>query len=83
MLAEIVSETASIEQAFARYRDIRYLRTARIQFTSREFGKLYHARGVQRELRNSLLAATSPTALADSLAWLWGVQLSAGNEAYN
>jgi salicylate hydroxylase len=82
VLAEIVSRTDSIEDAFRRYRDVRYLRTARIQFTSREFGKLYHARGAQRDLRNALLAAASPTALADTLAWLWGNPLSAGNEGY-
>lgn len=77
VLAEIVGQTDSIEEAFDRYRDARYLRTARIQFTSREFGKLYHARGVQRELRNSLLSAAGSAALADTLAWLWGNRLSA------
>ncbi len=82
ILAEIVSDGGSIEDAFKRYRDIRYLRTARIQFTSREFGKLYHARGAQRDLRNSLLAAAGPSALADTLAWLWGGSLSADNPGY-
>lgn len=82
VLAEIVSDAASIEEAFARYRDTRYLRTARIQFTSREFGKLYHARGAQRDLRNALLAETGPTALAGYLAWLWGNPLSAENPGY-
>ncbi|WP_428523765.1 FAD-dependent monooxygenase [Pseudorhodoplanes sp.] len=80
ILAEIVGETSSIEQAFEQYRNARYLRTARIQFTSREFGKLYHARGVQRELRNRLLSQAGPGALADALAWLWGSDLSATQE---
>jgi 2-polyprenyl-6-methoxyphenol hydroxylase-like FAD-dependent oxidoreductase len=82
VLAEVVSQTESIEEAFRRYRDVRYLRTARVQFTSREFGKLYHARGVQRELRNSLLSAAGTNALADTLAWLWGNPLSATNAGY-
>jgi len=82
ILAEIVSQTASIEEAFTRYRDVRYLRTARIQFTSREFGKLYHARGAQRDLRNALLPAAGSTALADMLAWLWGSPLSADSPGY-
>jgi len=82
ILAEVVSRTDSIEQAFAQYRDVRYLRTARIQFTSREFGKLYHARGAQRDLRNAILAVTRSTALADSLAWLWGNPLSADDPGY-
>ncbi len=82
ILAEVISETDSIEDAFERYRDVRYLRTARIQFTSREFGKLYHARGAQRDLRNSLLSALDNTALADTLAWLWGSPLSAANPGH-
>lgn len=70
-LAEIISHNESIEDSFEAYRHTRYLRTARIQFTSREFGKLYHARGVHRDLRNQVLSNTQPTALADSLDWLW------------
>lgn len=83
VLAEIVCGCDDIEQAFARYRDVRYLRTARIQFTSREFGKLYHARGAQRDLRNALLSKTSPHALAESLSWLWGSTLSADHPGYD
>lgn len=71
ILAEIVSNADSIEGAFETYQNVRYLRTARIQFISREFGKLYHARGVQKELRNQLLSSAKPTALADTLSWLW------------
>ena len=72
----------SIEDAFNRYRDARYLRTARIQFTSRELGKLYHACGVHRELQNSLLSGAGATALADTLNWLWGSPLSVPREGY-
>lgn len=82
ILAEVISQTETIEAAFKRYRDVRYLRTARIQFTSREFGKLYHARGAQRDLRNSLLSALGSTALADTLAWLWGSRLAADNPGH-
>jgi salicylate hydroxylase len=70
-LADAVSRIEPIEQAFQVYQNERYLRTARIQFTSREFGKLYHAQGVQRELRNHVLSSAKPTALADTLEWIW------------
>jgi salicylate hydroxylase len=44
------------EQAFAWYERERYLRTARVQITSRYYGDIYHAAGVVRELRNQFLA---------------------------
>ncbi len=72
VLAEIVDRHASIETAFQNYQTERYLRTARIQLTSRQFGEIYHAVGVQRELRNHLLADAKPTALHDTLAWVFG-----------
>jgi 3-hydroxybenzoate 6-monooxygenase len=63
------------EKAFLRYQDERYLRTARVQITSRYYGDLYHAAGVVRELRNQFL---SPKPGADpdrpsfeGVAWLY------------
>ena len=59
-------------EAFLAYEDSRYLRTARVQLTSRQFGEVYHAVGVQRDLRNALLANTRPEALYDTLGWVFG-----------
>ena len=70
-IADAIAQHEDIQDAFETYRDARYLRTARIQFTSREFGKLYHARGVHRELRNQILYKTHAEALSESLRWLW------------
>lgn len=72
VLAEMVDRHDAIEDAFRAYQSARYLRTARIQLTSRQFGEIYHAVGVQRELRNHLLAAANPRALHDTLAWVFG-----------
>jgi salicylate hydroxylase len=40
------------ETAFKKYQELRYLRTARAQLMARVFGEIYHASGVNRELRN-------------------------------
>jgi salicylate hydroxylase len=71
ILAEMVDRTGVIEEAFKNYEKARYLRTARIQLTSRQFGELYHASGVHRDLRNHLLAKAPPSALYDTLGWVF------------
>jgi len=63
------------EKALRWYQDERYLRTARVQITSRYYGDLYHAAGVVRELRNQFLAP-KPGADPDrpgfeGIAWLY------------
>jgi len=72
VLAELIDRTDDITMAFKAYENARYLRTARIQHTSRQFGEVYHATGVQRDLRNVLLAGTRPEALYDALGWAFG-----------
>ncbi|MBB6309097.1 FAD-dependent monooxygenase [Xanthobacter tagetidis] len=72
VLGEMVSQHDDIRDAFRAYDKARYLRTARIQLTSQQFGDIYHAGGVHRELRNALLARTKPQALYDTLGWVFG-----------
>jgi salicylate hydroxylase len=56
-------------RAFVAYQEERYLRTARVQLTSRFVGDyVYHARGPAAEVRNQLLAGLS----SESMAWLYG-----------
>ncbi|MCY7371235.1 MAG: FAD-dependent monooxygenase, partial [Polaromonas sp.] len=43
-----------IAAAFQKYQQPRYLRTGRGQLTARFYGDIYHASGVQRELRNQM-----------------------------
>ena len=61
------------EAAFRKYRDLRYLRTARVQLMARVFGEIYHASGVNRELRNKLLREWSEEGSLD-MSWLYGHQ---------
>lgn len=78
ILAEAVDRSGSIPDALEAYRDARYLRTARVQLTSRQFGEIYHAKGVYRDLRNHLLAKAPPAALYDTLGWVFdGVSAAA------
>jgi 3-hydroxybenzoate 6-monooxygenase len=55
-LSELVASFGSNVAAFKKYRELRYLRTARVQLMARVFGEIYHASGVNRELRNEVLA---------------------------
>lgn len=51
---------AQIGAALTSYQDDRYLRTARVQITSRIFGEIMHARGGARDLRNHLMSKRNP-----------------------
>lgn len=72
VIADMVDRSKTIEEAFKNYESARYLRAARIQLTSRQFGEIYHATGVHRDLRNALLSKASPFALHDALGWVFG-----------
>lgn len=70
-IADMIDQHEDVEDAFKAYENVRYLRTARIQMTSQHFGEIYHATGAQRDLRNHLLAKAPPSALYDSLGWVF------------
>ncbi|MCZ2414358.1 MAG: 3-hydroxybenzoate 6-monooxygenase [Burkholderiales bacterium] len=57
--------------AFLEYQRVRYLRTARVQLTSRFYGDIYHASGVTRELRNRLFQSGTESAGFAGLKWLY------------
>ena len=59
--------------AFKRYQEIRYLRTARVQLMARVFGEIYHASGVNRELRNQVIGEWTAQGGVD-MSWLYGHQ---------
>ncbi len=54
------------------YQRSRIARTARIVLSSREMGRLYHAKGVERLIRNDLWKGRSPERFYDALEWLYG-----------
>ena len=59
-------------QAFILYQRSRVTRTARVVLSSREMGRIYHAKGVERLVRNDLWKGRSPERFYDAMEWLYG-----------
>jgi salicylate hydroxylase len=59
-------------KALPLYQDSRVARTARIVLSGREMGRIYHAEGVERLVRNSLWKGRTPERFYDALEWLYG-----------
>lgn len=59
-------------KAFALYQRSRVARTARIVLSSREMGRIYHAKGVERLVRNELWKGRTPDRFYDAMEWLYG-----------
>ena len=71
VLADILAQAAGdIPAGLLAYRDERYLRTARVQITSRIFGQIMHARGGARDLRNHLMSKRDPENFGE-IDWLY------------
>ena len=58
--------------AFAHYQRSRIARTARVVLSAREMGRIFHAKGVERLVRNQLWQGRSPERFYDALEWLYG-----------
>lgn len=54
------------------YQRSRVARTARIVLSSREMGRIYHAKGVERLVRNDLWRGRSAERFYDAMEWLYG-----------
>ncbi len=57
--------------AFRLYEAARVARTARVVLSVREMGRLYHAKGVERLVRNGLWVGRSPERFYDAVEWLY------------
>ena len=64
------------DQALALYQKSRVARTARIVLSGREMGRLYHAAGVERLVRNSLWKNRPQERFYDAMEWLYGWNVS-------
>jgi salicylate hydroxylase len=62
----------AIEPALQRYARSRVARTARVVLMAREMGRIYHAQGVERLVRNDLWKGRAPERFYDALEWLYG-----------
>ncbi|WP_408596980.1 3-hydroxybenzoate 6-monooxygenase [Limnohabitans sp.] len=63
-------------KAFDLYQRARVARTARIVLSGREMGRLYHAKGVERLVRNDLWRGRTPERFYDAVEWLYGWNVS-------
>ena len=59
-------------QAFELYQRSRVARTARIVLSAREMGRIYHATGVERLVRNELWKGRTQERFYDAMEWLYG-----------
>jgi 3-hydroxybenzoate 6-monooxygenase len=60
------------EEAFDLYQRSRVARTARMVLSAREMGRIYHAKGVERLVRNDLWKGRTPERFYDAVEWLYG-----------
>ncbi|AKJ28701.1 salicylate hydroxylase [Caldimonas brevitalea] len=59
-------------KAYEHYQRSRIVRTARIVLSARELGRIFHAKGVERLVRNQLWKDRSPERFYDAMEWLYG-----------
>lgn len=72
-LGEAVAQAGGdFTEAFRIYESVRVPRTARVVWSTREMGRIYHAAGVERQVRNALWKGRSQTQFYDALQWLYG-----------
>ncbi|MFN0317222.1 MAG: 3-hydroxybenzoate 6-monooxygenase [Burkholderiales bacterium] len=68
----VAAHGGDLAAAFARYEQSRVTRTARVALMTREMGRIYHAKGVERMVRNELWKGRTPGHYYDALEWLYG-----------
>jgi salicylate hydroxylase len=66
------ASNGDLAAAFERYQRSRITRTARVLLMTREMGRIYHAKGVERLVRNDLWKGRTPERFYDALEWLYG-----------
>jgi 3-hydroxybenzoate 6-monooxygenase len=72
-LGEAIKQSGfDLDAAFKLYEKVRIPRTARVVLSAREMGRIYHAKGVERLVRNSLWKGRSADGFYDALDWLYG-----------
>ncbi|MDM0036082.1 3-hydroxybenzoate 6-monooxygenase [Variovorax sp. J22P271] len=61
-----------LDAGFRLYASARVARTARVVLSVREMGRIYHAKGVERLVRNGLWTGRTPERFYDAVEWLYG-----------
>ncbi len=70
--ADIGAQAGGWAQAFELYQRSRVARSARVLLSAREMGRIYHAKGVERLVRNDLWKGRTQERFYDALEWLYG-----------
>jgi salicylate hydroxylase len=65
-------EDGDWSRALALYQRSRVARTARVVLSAREMGRIYHAKGVERLVRNDMWKGREQARFYDALEWLYG-----------
>ena len=63
---------ADFPAVFAAYQSERIPRAYRVVLNSRELGRIYHADGIERLVRNTWLKNKTPEQFYSSMHWLYG-----------
>lgn len=71
------------EAGFRLYEKSRATRAARVLLSAREMGRIYHAKGIERHVRNSLWRGRSSERFYDALEWLYGWRVENCLEQYS
>ena len=66
------SHDGDFAKAFELYQRSRVARTARVVLSAREMGRIFHAKGVERLVRNDLWKGRTPERYYDAMEWLYG-----------
>jgi salicylate hydroxylase len=66
------AQKGDLARAFEKYERARITRTARVVLLTREMGRIYHAKDVERLVRNDLWRGRTPERYYDALEWLYG-----------
>jgi salicylate hydroxylase len=69
--AAVQASDFDLPAAFKLYEAARVARTARVVLSVREMGRIYHAKGVERRVRNGLWVGRSPERFYDAVEWLY------------
>jgi salicylate hydroxylase len=71
-LARCAQRSDSIAEAFSAYEALRKPRTRAIAEASLRLSRVYHASGLLRIARNTVLRMTDPRGFLDRMAWIYG-----------
>jgi salicylate hydroxylase len=71
VLSNAIQNTGDPESAFQDFSELRFKRTGAIQKRSRQLGKIYHARGALRHVRNAIVKATPSVGFLKQMSWIY------------